>query len=619
MDWRAMVRLTGAGLVALGGIGVVAALFVPWSWAGLAKDPPDATTWVVILALVPVTSAGMALLAMRRDDETATLRARLEAARGGGALSARTTADNSPTAGRSIGAPLTAAGAALLAGGIATVVLLDITPDEGIRAGGPLTVLACAAAAAGWLLLLPIRRRSPLLPARRTPLELPIRRTPPRRAPIPIAAASAVLLLVGLGAVPAVGWYTEGRFVRHTTSTALPALPSAPPSQLDRYRWQAPSDPFRLIVEPVAAGRHVIVPEGGGVRALDAVTGHPLWSYERDDVTRDEDLAGVVVTSDGLMTVLSYHFFTGALVVALDTATGQERWRRELRMSPVAGLPRLVDGGEVLLLDNTALGGELVALNRRDGLPLWRWSTAKLENGCREVATAVAVAGPVAALLAGCRGRPEADMVIALSTTDGRQRWTWRPPVSAGTRPLGLELPIHSAGDRFWVAYSRTSADEKAATRSAALLNADTGAMTAEHPLPSEQLEHYRFPLVADGTIIYPGEPAIGVDLATGRVRWKQRMTEFAGWAPIDAVSRDGIAYLLLGPAEDAADDPARPALLLLALDVATGQVRARQPYDPSGCGSSCGRNTTARLMTGPGLLVVGSLEKDGTRLRGIG
>ncbi|MEU7744152.1 PQQ-binding-like beta-propeller repeat protein [Nonomuraea sp. NPDC049158] len=587
MDWRAMIRLTGAGLVALGGIGVVAALFVPWSWAGLPKDPPSTTTWVVILALGPVTSAGVALWSMRRP-----------------------TAGQSPTAGTSVGAPLTAAGAALLAGGIATVALLDITPDEGIRAGGPVAVLACAAAAAGWLLLLPVRRTPPLLP---------VRRTPPRMAPISIAAASAVLLLVGLGAGPAIGWYTEGRFVRHTTSAALPAVPGGPPSQLGRYRWQAPAEPFRLIVEPVAAGRQVIVPEGRGVRALDAVTGRPLWSYERDDVTREDDLAGLVVTTDGLMTVLSYHFFTGAMVVALDTATGQERWRRELRMSPVAGLPRLVAGGDVLLLDNTALGGELVALHPRDGRPLWRWDTAKLENGCREVATAVAVAGPVAALLAGCRGRPEADMVIALSTADGRQRWTWRPPAGAGARTLGLELPIHAAGDRFWVAYSRTSADEKTATRAAALLNADTGAMTAEHPLPSEQLEHYRFPLFADGTIIYPGEPAVGVDLATGRVRWTRRITEPAGWAPIDAVSRDGIAYLLLGPAENAATDSTRSALQLLSLDVATGQVRARQPYDPSGCGSSCGRNTTARLLTGPGLLVVGSLEKDGTQLRGIG
>jgi hypothetical protein len=297
-----MVRLTGAGLVALGGIGVVAALFVPWSWAGLPKDPPSTTTWVVILALGPVTSAGAALSAMRRP-----------------------AAGKSPTAGRSIGAPLTAAGAALLADGIATVVLLDITPDEGIRAGGPVTVLACAAAAAGWLLLIPLRRTPLLLPDRRTPQPLPARYARLRRAPGSIAAASAVLLLVGLGAVPAIGWYTEGRFVRHTTSTALPAVPGAPPSQLGRHRWQAPAEPFRLIVEPVAAGRHVIVPEGRGVRALDAVTGRPLWSYERDDVTRDDDLAGVVVTTGGLMTVLSYHFFTGAMVVALDTATGRER------------------------------------------------------------------------------------------------------------------------------------------------------------------------------------------------------------------------------------------------------------------------------------------------------
>ena len=85
-------------------------------------------------------------------------------------------------------------------------------------------------------------------------------------------------------------------------------------------------------------------------------------------------------------------------------------------------MPRLVDGHVVVLLDATYLGGELVALDGFDGTPLWSWDTERRENPCETAGTSLAVAGSVAALVVSCHGRPDADLVIALSVADGRQR-----------------------------------------------------------------------------------------------------------------------------------------------------------------------------------------------------
>ncbi len=544
MSWRS----AGLGLVVLGGVGVLAALFLPWSWAGPSTDPPSGLMWAAILALGPVASAVMVPLSVRHSPR----------------------------------APLTAAVAALLAGGLATVVLLDIPAEHGIGAGGPVAVLGCAAAVLGWLLRIPADGETP------------------RRAPITVT--TVFVLLTALGAVPAVGWYTEGRFVRHTTAEALGTELDSSPARLDRYQWKAPAEPFRLLVGPVMAGRHVILTQGKGVRALDAVTGRPQWSYQRDDVRRDNDLAGVAAVLGGRITVLSYRFYGGALVVALDTAHGNVLWQRRVPLNPGSGMPRLVDGHEVVLLDATYLGGELVALDGSDGTPLWSWDTGRREDPCETADTSAAVAGSVVALVVSCHGRPDADLVIALSVADGRQRWTWRPPA----RSAGLKLPIRAADDRFWVTYSQIS--------EAALLDADTGAMTAAHALPAGDLRPYRLPLISDGVLVYADEPAVGVDLVTGDVRWRLRTDEPAGRRPIDAVSHDGTAYLLLTPAEGT-----RAAPMLLAIDIATGQVRERRSYDPGRCGAECSSDDAARILVGSGRLLVGSRERDGFWLRGIG
>jgi outer membrane protein assembly factor BamB len=414
--------------------------------------------------------------------------------------------------------------------------------------------------------------------------------------------ATVFALLAGLGAVPLVHWYAEGRFVRHTTAEALDTALNTSPDRLDRYQWGTPAEPFRLLVGPVVAGRHVILTQGKGVRALDAVTGRPQWSYQRDDVRRNDDLAGVATVLGGRIIVLSYHFYGGALVVALDAAHGNELWQRRLRLNPGSGMPRLVADHDVVLLDATYLGGELVALDGFDGTPLWRWDTERRENPCETAGTSLAVAGSVAALVVSCHGRPDADLVIALSVADGRQRWTWRPPA----RTAGLKLPIRAADDRFWVTYAQTS--------EAALLDADTGAMTAAHTIPAGDPEPYRLPLISDGVLVYADEPAVGVDLTTGEVRWRLRTAELAGWQPIDAVSHNGTAYLLLAPA-----GRARSALTLLAIDIATGRVRDRQSYDPGRCGAECFFDADARILMGPGRLVVGAREKGGFWLRGIG
>lgn len=546
---RATLRMIGAGLAVLGGIGVVAALFVPWTWTGRSGDAPGWQTLAAIAALGPVASIGAALRSGRRRPEP----------------------DRTPWV---------TAGCALVAGAFATGALLSIPVDHGLAAGGPLAVLGCAVTVTGWLLR-GLAGRVPL-----------------RGARVPAAVALVVVLAVAAGAVPAIGWYTDGRFVTSTTTAALPAVPDGPPAELGRQRWEAAAERFDLIVGPVMAGRYLVLREGMGVRALDAVTGRGLWSYQRADVARNHRFSGLTVADGGRMTVLAYTFVGGSLTVALDTATGRELWQSRTKRD--GGVPRLLDGGDVILVDTTHLGGDLIALNPVDGTPAWTWETGRLD-GCVVSRTSVTVAGQVVAVAADCRRAADPALVIALSAADGGERWRWR----AEGR---VSHPIHASRDRIWVSWITSSGG-----REAALLDAGTGTGTAGHPLTGEAVARIRLPLLTGGVVVYPGEPAFAVDAATGQVRW--RLTEPARHTTVDAVSRDGVLYLLVAPA---GDDDARSGMELLAVDVATGEVRGRQPYDPAGCDGRC-RYDDARVLAGPGLLVVGSREPDGFRVRGVG
>jgi outer membrane protein assembly factor BamB len=118
----------------------------------------------------------------------------------------------------------------------------------------------------------------------------------------------------------------------------------------------------------ICAGQHVF--------ALDEATGKILWST-RIGGRHDDEYGGprATPTLDG---DLLYTMDTDGDLVCLETATGKERWRKNLPRDYRARTPSwmfaespLVDGDRVLIAPGTDAAA-IVALNKLTGQEIWR-------------------------------------------------------------------------------------------------------------------------------------------------------------------------------------------------------------------------------------------------------
>lgn len=541
---RVIARQVGWILLAVGAVTLVVGLFLPWDWAGTRRPSPTAV--VALVGLGPVASAAVALRHWWPGSRP----------------------DRGP------GPPLFAAGAAALATVIAGGLLLRIDPERGIRTGGELAVLGCLGLLAGWLLVA-VGRGGRLKWTGTAVL------------------GGLVVLLLGLTAAPALGWYADGRFVRHDTSSALPDVATAAPAALTRTSWQARVPRVETYQDPAAplvAGRYLVLTHAYGASAVDAVTGQTRWSYTRSDGLA---VVAVVVAGGGRTAAVLFDGYIGGLVVALDTATGRQLWQRRDRGWGLATTMFGTDAA-VLVNDRAVGGGEAVtqALDPRDGAVRWTWRSATGgRHGCW--AHAGTPAGDVVALAVLCDDRRQ-DFVAGLSTRDGRELWRWRPDGGGEETPFARS--IQAAGAAFWVLTTRPATrDGKPAVDTALVLDARTGKPSAQHPAPQG------LPVLAGDTALYVDGTTTAVDLATGRVRWRRDIPALAGRTPTAAAQRDGATYVLAPPDDDTQVDATR----LLVLDTTTGTVRAEHPYAPP----TCPPTPHSSLALAPAALVVASAD----------
>lgn len=225
---------------------------------------------------------------------------------------------------------------------------------------------------------------------------------------------------VGDGIVYAVGYET------------LAALDAASGEERWRYTWP---DEAAMEAAPVVGEEAVFA----GISSLptshtDSKFPEDLWAFDRRDGSllwkRDFSgqnppntggpLSGRPVLHDGTLYVLTQD---GA-AVALDPSDGSERWRRRLDGTGQAGGPTLVAEQELLVvpLNRRSRGdgqqGTLVALSTTDGRERWRSEgiqTAPVSDGTTVYGGEIADAG----------GR---STVSALSAADGSEQWQFTKP-----------------------------------------------------------------------------------------------------------------------------------------------------------------------------------------------
>lgn len=218
------------------------------------------------------------------------------------------------------------------------------------------------------------------------------------------------------------------------TATAVPPTPIPEPTNDSATAVPESADPLTEVWSfdvgeainhpPLPVGDVVItVPTGGPVTALNITDGSVAWEYA--PVERIWDRAYV---SDGRSFFIGIE---GGQIVALDTATGEVRWQKELGIN--AQTPLYVTNS-VLYVPTTFVGpgltadplgqAKLFALNPEDGMELWSFTS---DNYILQTPTRfgdiVFVGGSYEADVTVDEGGPM--RLYALSAADGTELWSY--------------------------------------------------------------------------------------------------------------------------------------------------------------------------------------------------
>lgn len=192
----------------------------------------------------------------------------------------------------------------------------------------------------------------------------------------------------------------------------------------------------RIVYPPVASSTAIFTLDAGGViAAWSPEDGKQLWRVDPTPKEEEDGFGGGLAYDDGMV------YFAGgfAEALALDAATGEQRWRAELP-TPSRAAPTVADGRAfVVTIDN-----RLIALDAATGRTLWTFdspaATAALLGGA---APAAADGAAVAAMTTG--------EIIAFRAVNGRV--TWDDALTAVRRigvseaiPAARALPVISEG-----------------------------------------------------------------------------------------------------------------------------------------------------------------------------
>lgn len=231
----------------------------------------------------------------------------------------------------------------------------------------------------------------------------PLRRTFPVVELAALAAAILLLLYVAFG---------RDRQAQQPTPTASPA-PTAAPTATGAL--PTPTTVASAVGDwPMLGGGPTRT--GGADRAVPANAPAPKWT-----ATLPAGIHFPVAAGDAV------YVSNGGVIVALDAATGTERWRFDMGVaSSVAGAnPPAVVGG---VLYAAAHDGTVFALDAATGKPIWSHET----NGT--VSTGIAVANGIVYV-----GTNEGTL-YALDATTGDQRWSYP------TGPISISSPVIADG-----------------------------------------------------------------------------------------------------------------------------------------------------------------------------
>lgn len=207
-------------------------------------------------------------------------------------------------------------------------------------------------------------------------------------------------------------WPVAGGTPEHAASAPGPAPPYRVVWEVDLEEGAAP------IAGPVLSAEALVIPGRREVVALDPATGEERWSVERAP-----GAAGPAALAQGLA-VFTEGSGDEAAAVAVSLDDGEEAWRASIDGTAPGGVT--VADGSAYLGTN---GGTVYALDVEDGDERWTAGTGERESeagGPEDVGSTPAVSGGAVVVTAEDRAE-RTGAVYALDSTSGERRWLFRP------------------------------------------------------------------------------------------------------------------------------------------------------------------------------------------------
>jgi outer membrane protein assembly factor BamB len=263
----------------------------------------------------------------------------------------------------------------------------------------------------------------------------------------------------------------------------------------------------RAITMDLREGMDVVV-------AFDAATGHRLWSatigptYRGHDSSQDGPIATPAIEGDQVFAV-----GPDGVIVALDLASGRERWRHDLGAMGAA-MPEwgfaaspLVEGHLVIVPTGGPESPGVLAFNRRTGRRVWSAGAGG----------SVGYSSAVAATIDGTRHIVvfRGDRVFAVAPANGQELWSI-PGSDPNLEVLNSPILI---GDRsFLLTHAR-----EASLISVARTN---GRFTATDVWRTARIRGAVGPMIHHEGFLYGfvGPQLVCADVRTGEIRWRERL-----------------------------------------------------------------------------------------------
>ena len=275
-------------------------------------------------------------------------------------------------------------------------------------------------------------------------------------------------------------------------------------------------------------------------------------------------------------------------VIAVDARSGREQWRYQPQLSPAALCCGLVNRGVAIYGDKAylaTLDGRVIALDRRDGSVVWDVTTAQSKEGYSFTMAPLAADGKIIVGASGgefgIRG-----FVDAYDPATGKRLWrfwTIPSPEEGGwygrwsqTTPDGERLPRNIAREK------RDSAKYAEAWRKG---GAPVWSTPAYDPGLGLLIVATGNPSPTDA-VIPPGDnlystSLLGLDIATGKLRWYYQMVPHNMW-DLDAASPPVLFDITVGDSTIPAVGQAGKTGWVYILDRRTGrQIRRSEPFIP--------------------------------------